>query len=308
MTEQTKVDLLTNISNDLADNNAGAISAADVRENMKDIVDSIISITASGMSEATPFQQNIKLQYNPDTQQGGILRCSGIEFDSGGTQTSAVDPANIDHGVLQGLDDDDHNQYLLATGLRVLSGDFGTDDNWINSSGQAYPVNVGSRGISFENVSNSQEVLHIGTGTSIAFDVDESTMSSANGVAKAWINFDSSTGAVDVNDAYNISGIQRTAAGKFAITFAPGTFDNDNYIAIGTSNGRSTNTNAEDFAEVQISTAYRINSDDGNTRVVYFAVYDRANNNYVDAISNELVVFGRNIGSTDLSSTVDVIE
>lgn len=41
MTVRSQDSLKTNISIDLADNNAGLISAADVRNNMVDIVDSI---------------------------------------------------------------------------------------------------------------------------------------------------------------------------------------------------------------------------------------------------------------------------
>ena len=40
MAEKTKTDLSTSIDTDLADNNAGNISARDVRQNMLDIVDS----------------------------------------------------------------------------------------------------------------------------------------------------------------------------------------------------------------------------------------------------------------------------
>ena len=47
-TMRTSGNLLANIAADLADNNAGLISAADVRSNMEDTVASISIIVASG--------------------------------------------------------------------------------------------------------------------------------------------------------------------------------------------------------------------------------------------------------------------
>ena len=47
MAEYKKADLKAKISADLADNTSGAISAADVRDNMNHIVDSISPIIAS---------------------------------------------------------------------------------------------------------------------------------------------------------------------------------------------------------------------------------------------------------------------
>jgi len=54
MTERKDKDIKVNLTNLLADNNQGNISAADIRNNLLDIVDSIIPIVASGSSQ-TPF-------------------------------------------------------------------------------------------------------------------------------------------------------------------------------------------------------------------------------------------------------------
>ena len=51
-------DLKSTISSELADNNAGQISALDVRHNMEDIVDSIVPIAASGDYQTYPFDNN----------------------------------------------------------------------------------------------------------------------------------------------------------------------------------------------------------------------------------------------------------
>ena len=47
MATRSKQGLTDNITSELADNNAGNISARDVRQNMLDIVDSIIPIVES---------------------------------------------------------------------------------------------------------------------------------------------------------------------------------------------------------------------------------------------------------------------
>jgi len=53
MSVKSKAQLITNIQTELADNNAGLISAYDIRHNMEDIVDSINQIVASGDFNAT---------------------------------------------------------------------------------------------------------------------------------------------------------------------------------------------------------------------------------------------------------------
>ena len=57
-------DLYESISADLADNNAGLISAEDVRHNMQDIVESLNQVVASGnFNTKNPFRnQNVRAQ------------------------------------------------------------------------------------------------------------------------------------------------------------------------------------------------------------------------------------------------------
>ena len=62
MTVRSKTDILSNIATDLADNNAGSISAADVRNNMTDAVDSINAIVGSGDHDVEyPFIKNLRI-------------------------------------------------------------------------------------------------------------------------------------------------------------------------------------------------------------------------------------------------------
>ena len=60
---KSKADLLSSIAADLADNNAGLISAEDVRSNMEDIAQSINGIVASGSTATTDaFVNNVKIK------------------------------------------------------------------------------------------------------------------------------------------------------------------------------------------------------------------------------------------------------
>ena len=74
-------DLYESISADLADNNAGLISAEDVRHNMQDIVESLNQIVASGnFNTKNPFRnQNVRAQINSNNY-GKFIAESGIEF------------------------------------------------------------------------------------------------------------------------------------------------------------------------------------------------------------------------------------
>lgn len=59
-------------------------------------------------------------------QVGTGLAATKVDAD---TFSLAADPANIDHGGLAGLADDDHTQYLLASGTRALSGAWNAGQN-----------------------------------------------------------------------------------------------------------------------------------------------------------------------------------
>ena len=61
--KRSEADLKTNINTDAADNNARNISASDVRNNMFDIVDSIVPIVQSGINDSNfnPLHVTLKL-------------------------------------------------------------------------------------------------------------------------------------------------------------------------------------------------------------------------------------------------------
>ena len=87
---KSKADLLSSIAADLADNNAGLISATDVRSNMEDVTQSINGIVASGSTATTDaFVNNVKIKKSTSDGSTGILVVgSGVTFEAQGcTQT-----------------------------------------------------------------------------------------------------------------------------------------------------------------------------------------------------------------------------
>lgn len=311
-TAKTVDQLVTSITTDLADNNAGLISAADVRENMADIAFSIPYIVASGDWDAvgTRFISNVHLKTNNAGTDGGIIIVeSGIQFNNpvggGGLQVQPYPgPTGIDHGQLlsSSLNDDDHAQYLNRNGVRTMTGDLGMENNWIRASGDT--ASLTGHGLQFEWVSATSEIVHVGSQTIVEFDTDATTMSTARSTAQAWLSFSSVSGVtegttVTVHSAYNISKIERIrdnsdnpTAGKFKIYFKPNLFANSNYVAIGRSTGRSSDSNdGADFDRVTVGIA------DREPQYLTFYVLQE-DGDYADAYYNDLLVFGNPSGST----------
>lgn len=310
-TRTTPNTLLYDIDTTLADNNAGLISARDVRDNMANIAESIPYIVASGDWESvgTQFISNIYLKKTTDvinlTEEGGVLIVeSGIQFNNniagGELQVHAYPgPTGIRHGDLADLAaNDDHPQYLNINGVRNMGANLGIgDDNWINNDGISTSDGHGFR---FEKVSTTREVIHVGEDSYLKFDSDDSEIKTGKSTALAWISFNSTPGAgeantVTVNSSYNISMIERVQeqgvpmAGKFKIYFKPGLFDADttgvNICALGTSNARQSNAHGGDFDQNTVSCVVR------NSDYVTFYVQDDTNA-FRDAEINDLMVFG----------------
>ena len=106
--------LVENIQSELADNNAGAISAYDVRHNMVDTVASINWIVASGnFNSVHPFTGNdVKIKIE-NGQGGALIPESGVIFPIGGLQLEAYPGAqSISHTGLANLTVDVHTQYI----------------------------------------------------------------------------------------------------------------------------------------------------------------------------------------------------
>lgn len=282
MAEKSKETLKTTIETDLADNTAGLISAADVRQNMIDIVDSMNSIVSSGNHDAYyPFIESVR-------SSGMFISMSGgVQFPDGTTQSTAVVEASIDHGSIAGLSDDDHSQYVLADGTRAMTGNLRLGSYFVNNDGGA------NEGIKFDtsghaHVSGNMTVN--GSGyfrDGIGFG-DGSTISSNKGMAKCWVRFDASTGSPSINSSHNLTSITDVATGKFHINVTSGVLSNDNFVAVGHSNARATGSSREDFDRNTVGLVLR---DIGTGSGVSFSVLNEQGN-YIDSKVNDVVIFG----------------
>jgi hypothetical protein len=301
----SKDQIKTNVQSELADNNAGLISAYDVRHNMEDIVDSINQIVASGDFESTnPFVNNVKFLRN-------IIAQSGIQFSDTTIQYTAYPgPGSVQHNSLAGLATGDvHTQYLPLGGVRVMTNNLGLGSNWINSSGNSQISSSNNRGIKFQYASSTQENVIIGNKSTVVFEIDSSKMDTAKGVAKAWISFDASgvSHVPAVRDSYNITRLEKIEVGKFRIVFTSGTLKNNDYVAIGTSNSRTTAASKEDFDINTVGIVARSGDDTSLLRSLTFCILNDAGN-YVDAQINDLVVYGLGVGeSSGVPPTVVVL-
>ncbi len=248
-------DLITSISTDLADNNAGLISAEDVRHNMEDVAFSINRIVSSGDTATTfPFYNNVRArQVNTgDATEGIFIAESGVQFPNwpvsvvGITNNTQIQPFpginNLQHNDLGGLTGGNpHTQYYKTDGANPCTDDFVLGNNWINASGYE---DTGFKFVPVEGV--KQEIYTSGT---LRFG-DGSTIENGKGFANAWVRFKGSGEATNepvIFASHGISGILRTRPGKYRLIFDSGVFSDSNFVAIGTANGTDASGNREDM-------------------------------------------------------------
>ncbi len=258
-TMKSSGDLIASISLDMSDNNAGLISAEDVRHNMEDTAFSINRIVASGDTDVEfPFYNNVRARQvsTGDATAGIFIAESGVQFPNwpisvaGITNNTQIQPfpgiGGLDHGELESssLADDDHSAYYALNAARACTAHFKLGNFWLTASGHA------AQGFKFVPVGpgNDQEIYTSGT---MRFS-DNSTLENAKGVANAWVTFDASGTDASANlptirGYHGISGIERLNPGKFKITFNSGVFKDNNYVAIGTSNGTEASGSMEDM-------------------------------------------------------------
>lgn len=293
-------ELIASISADLADNNAGLISAEDVRHNMEDTVFSINRIVCSGDANvAFPFYKNVRARQvtTGDASAGIFIAESGIQFPNwpvlvpGITNNTQIQPfpgvENLQHNTIGGLTvGNPHTQYYHVNGLNILTANFKAGNNWINASG------YDAVGLKFVPVKGwEQEIYTSGT---MRWS-DNSTMSNGKGLAKAWVQFDASGvgGNLPVIRSYhNISGIIRLNPGKFKIVFNSGVFKDNNYVAIGTANATDSADSKEDFEVNTVGMVVREMVDSNpDLRSITCVIKDEAGN-YSDAHLIDCVFFG----------------
>lgn len=302
--------LINNISSDLADNNAGLISAADVRNNMLNIVESINQIVASGdFNTSTPFTgSNVRAKVS-NGNYGLFIAESGLYFPNFTSSNAGYQyepypgPFGVSHNSLKDLlAGDPHTQYINKNGVRVMENNLGLGNKWINSSGNSSIFSSDNRGLQFQYVSPFNENINVGSGTKFVFKSNDTTIEDGRGVARAWMNFSASGGIIRVREAYNIKQIERLyidgqpSPGKFKITFMSGVLASNDYVVIGQSNSRSDNDEGADFDVNTVGLVLRTGDDANSLRQLTFYVVNDAGQ-YVDAAMNDLVVYGRNKGS-----------
>ena len=301
----SKSTIVSSINTDLADNNAGNISAQDVRHNMLDTVESIEYIVANGDFDVTNafVGSDVRAKISPGGNFGAFIAESGVIYPYGGRQLEAYPGAgNISHNDLDDLTTGNpHLQYIHVNGQNSMQANLGLDSFWINSSGDTQVTSSNDRGFKFEYIDSNNETAHVGNKTTVEFDVDNSTMNTAKGVAQAWVNFNGS-GNMSINSSYNVQKVQRTGSpGKFKVFFRSGLFTDNNYVAIANSNSRSDNDSAEDFDVNTVGVVERTQD-----YITFYVLNDAGN--YVDAAVNDLVIFGNASGVTpDTTATVEVL-
>ena len=314
-TMKSSGDLIASISADLADNNAGLISAEDVRHNMEDIAFSINRIVASGDTETEfPFFNNVTVAATgrgTNDVGGKLIMQSGIRFPNAPNGETAVlqlvpypGPWGINHNQLSDLTTGHpHTQYYHIDGIgqanNVLNGNVPVrHDNWINASGYS---NIGFRFVPV--MGHEQEIYTSGT---LRFG-DGSSIPNGKGHAKAWCNFNAS-GNLDGNlnlpyirSYHNISGIERLAPGKLKITFPSGLFNDNDYVAIGHSHGTSASGSKEDMTVNTVGTVMREGNDGpddvDNPRTCTYVIRTESGD-YVDAEICHFVAYGYEPGES----------
>jgi len=300
--------ILTSIGQDLADNNAGLISAEDVRHNMEDTVASVGKIMSLADTENTYyFQNNVKVS-GDGAGESRFITEGGIQFPNTPvdypllTDNIQVEPypgsGKLDHGLLEptSLLDDDHTQYLLTNGSRSMVGNLwlyqnGVDPHWIGPSGND------NEGFQFTYDGDEKPVINthgriVYSDNSTAQDINGS--GTAKGVAKAWCNFDASgtpSALPVVRSSYNIDSVQRISKGVLKITFASGIFGDNNYVAIGNSNANTGSGTYDSFDINSVGLMLREGDDATTLRSIHYVIRSD-DNDLVDAELNDFVAYG----------------
>jgi len=312
-TMKSSGDLIASITLDMADNNAGLISAEDVRHNMEDTAFSINKIVCSGDTETEfPFFKNVTIAATGRTvnnDDGKLIMHSGIQFPNAPNGDTSVlqlvpypGPWSINHNQLSNLTTGHvHTQYYHIDGAdesnNVLNGNMPVrHDNWINASG------YDSIGFRFVPVNGHEQEIY--TSGTMRFG-DGSSIENGKGTADAWCQFNASGDGTDnlaeIRSWHNISGIERLAPGKLKITFPSGPFRNNAYVAIGQSNGSSASGSKEDMTVNTVGTVLRDGNDGAddvdNPRTCTYVIRNESGD-YVDAEICDFVAYGYEPGET----------
>lgn len=282
--------ILANIEADLADNNAGLISAADVRNNMGDAVRSINAIVASGDTDATfPFYNDVRAKHTiplvGSSYGGRFIAESGVYFTNAPDATKLqtrpwLGVGNIQHNELAGLTaGDPHPQYVSISGHRPMQGNLQMASYWVGASGQD------DNGFKFQYSPTGTTILTSGT---LKFS-DNSKFGSAIGVAKAFASFDGTNAAQ--NYSYNVHSITRNTTGKYTVQLSSGVVGSG-YAVLAQSNARTTLASAEDFDRNNACSVIRSGINPSTGRVTFSLNILNDTGAYADGKLVDFVVFG----------------
>jgi len=287
--------LLARIEEQLADNNAGLISAADVRNNIGDAVRSINAIVASGETNVQfPFSQDVRAKRTVplvgSAYGGTFIAESGIRFPNAPSDSSVLQvqpypgPQGIQHNQLAGLTTGHpHTQYLLTNGTDQMDGNLAMDDNWIGASG------YNGEGFKFLHHPTGTTILTSGT---LKFP-DNSRLGSAIGVAKAFGSFDGTNAAHYYS--YGIHSITRHTTGKYSVQINSGILGTDDYVVIAQSNGRDQASSPEDFDRNEACSVIRSGVNPSTGRVAFSLNVLNENGSYADGKILDVVVFASGV-------------
>lgn len=284
--------LLNRIDEQLADNNAGLISAADVRNNIGDAVRSVNAIVASGNTNTLfPFFEDVRAKRTVPLVGspfgGTFIAESGVYFsnasDTDKLQTRPwLGVSNIQHNELAGLTTGDpHLQYVSISGHRPMQGNLRMASYWIGASGND------NHGLKFQYHPTGTTILTSGT---MQFP-DNSKLNSAVGVAKAFANFDGYLVPV-INYSHNIHSITRHTLGKYSVQLASGTVGGSGYVVLAQSNARSTSASPEDFDRNNVCSVIRSGVNPSTGRVGFSLNILNDAGAFADGKIVDFVVFG----------------
>lgn len=323
--------LIKNITSELADNNAGLISAYDVRHNLEDAVFSIRRIVASGETEGNfVFYNTLTVSSGNATDfeintatSGDLVVESGMFFDNEYTRGLSLNDkrqkepflgvGKLDHNQLDNLDVGDvHTQYYARDASRALTANFRAGDNWIHASGDGTtdsddiglffridsPSDITQQTILVSGYTSAPRRNEAGFSNEGGFQfMDNSIIPNGKGMAKAWIHLNTSGVGAPHEDrpqvfaSHNISGVERIDAGKFNIIFTSGTFSHNQYVAVGTANATTTDASREDFEVNTVGIVVRQGDDGNSLRSCQVAIKDTAGV-YQDSEQVDIVFYG----------------
>jgi|TARA_B100000029_G_scaffold417245_1_gene421803 hypothetical protein len=159
MTERKAKNIRTNLTSLLADNNQGNISAADVRDNLLDMVDSIIPIMGSGGSQTPFFNGPSGIHFRDNSVGTNDTTFNYIYGNWNRNKTSAIgfatgsDTTNKDDGSLC--------FYTAASGVSSSTGGHGlTKRLQIQANGEVdvYASGIGNVGLHVQSITPKRDV------------------------------------------------------------------------------------------------------------------------------------------------------